>query len=234
MFATLITKTENFSELNPLIKKMMLINPITNTDNLITNTANFLFYENHINQDVLNQILTLSENPSFTKKIDYSKCQKSPKVVKHLGGRKIDLGLECDTNVNNIKNNNSISWDENLYKMLDILSQANVTLYKMNWLDSSVNYKSELFWPKRSLKISFINKVLAFLDKSNFTFTKANLDMTQTKLIPAGYLLSEIINKNFISKVHILGTKDFYLGNPFNFYNFVNYEILNLKFGEFK
>ena len=235
MFASLLTKTPLFPKINPFIKKILLMNPITNSDTLITNTANFLFYENLINQEVLTQIMHLSEAPSKSKKINLSKCQNSPKIVKHVkGGRKVDLGLDCETTTSTIESETSKFWDGNMYKMIDILSLADVTLYQMNWLDKSIIYESGLFWPKRSLKISFINKVCAFLTESKFTFLKANFDDKKTEMIPSNFYLSEIINENLIPKVHILGTKDFYLGNPFNFYNFVNYEILNLKFGENK
>ena len=133
-----------------------------------------------------------------------------------------------------IQKTDSAYWDSNIYKMIDILQKANVNLYKMSWLDNSVIYESDLFWPRRSLKTSFINKVTSFLSKAKFGFKKANFDDQKTELIPSGYSLSEIINSNYVFKVHIIGTKDFYFGNPFNFYNFVNYEILNLKYGQNK
>ena len=200
MFATLLTQTDLFPKINPLIKKMLLMNPITNSNTLISNTANFLFYENHINQDILTQIMNLSEEPSKSKKIDLSHCENSSKIVKHVkGGRKIDLGLECKANIKSLKTEDSKFWDGNMYKMIDILSQADVPLYQMNWLDKSVIYESGLFWPKRSLKISFINKVSAFLEKSKFIFSKANLDDRKTELIPSGFFLSEII----LSLIHI-------------------------------
>jgi hypothetical protein len=210
----------------------MLINPITNSDTLITNTANFLFYSNLIDEEALNSIMSLSSSPNTQRKMNYSECENASKIVKHVKiGRGKDVSKPCTPKETFIKTETTF-WDDNFYRVIDILQQAKVNLFQMTWLDNSVIYESGLFWPKRSLKTSFINKVNSFLSKAKFGFKKANFDDRKTELIPSGYLLSEIINSNYISKVHIFGTKEFYFGNPFNFYNFVNYEILNLKFGD--
>ena len=210
----------------------MLLNPITNSDTLITNTANYLFYSNLIDEEVLNSVLNYSTTPNTQHKPDYSECQNSSKIIKHVKiGRGKDMSETC-TPKKTTYTNNTKYWDQNVYKVIDILEQAKVNLFQMTWLDNSVIYESGLFWPKRSLKTSFLNKVTSFLSHAMFNFKKANFDDRKTELIPSGYSLSEIINSNYISKIHILGTKDFYFGNPFNFYNFVNYEILNLKFGQ--
>lgn len=232
LFATLMQNSKDFPRLEPYLHKLLLVNPVTNTDTLIKNTANFLFYENLISQEILNQILDLSESPEQSYKYDFSKCQNSAKIIKHVNGKdRVNINTMCMKN-KIPKEDDTKYWDRNLKKTLDILSAAKVNIFKMDWLGNSMEYQANLFWPQRSLKVAFINKVISFLSKSNFTFRKATIERDDTELFPSNYLLSNIVNRNHVSKVHMLVTKNFYLSNPFNFYNFVNYEILNVKFGE--
>lgn len=232
-----MASSAHFPELSPFLRKFFLVNPVTNSDTLITNSGHFLFYSNLINQATLDSILRISENSSMEPSRAFPECQSSFKVVKHVkGGRDVDVSKKCEFAIQKetkeVKSDEEKFWDEKMYKTIEILAQAGVPLYKMTWVKETVIFEPGLLWPKRSLKISFINKVINFLDKAKFSFKKANFDHKQTQLIPEKYLLSEFVNSANFPKTHILGTKEFYFGNPFIFYNFVNYEILDVNFGK--
>lgn len=236
VFATLMSSSRYYPDLSPLLRKFFLVNPITNSDTLITNTAHFLFYSNLVTQATLDSILSISDSPSADVFEHSPRCASAPKVVKHVkGARHVNVARQCSLarrkHAADAAPSEQRFWDQKMYKAIDILVRAGVSLYQMTWLRNTVTFEPGLLWPKRSLKISFINKVISFLDHAKFSFKKANFDHQQTQLIPEGYLLSEFVNAKDTPKTHILGTKEFFFGNPFIFYNFVNYEILDVKFG---
>ena len=209
----------------------MSINPVTNTDTMITNVGNFLYYQNHINIDVFKQILKLAENPILIKKDNPVECQEM-KMVKHMNrNHKVEQSGKCKRNLKSREVlKDSSFWDKQIYEMLRILTEKGINIYNLVVNGKSVKYQSGLLWPKRSIKVSFLNRVLNFLDSSKFKFRKANFENQETEFLPKNFVLSNNIYRGGIQKIHIIATDDFYLGSPFNFYNFINYEMLNPKF----
>ena len=121
------------------------------------------------------------------------------------------------------------SWDSEIKGMLSYLESQNIAMFESK---SGISYISELFWPKRSVRVSFINIILKFLKNSGFKYNKPSLELENTSLVPVGFNLNDLFNLYKIRKIHVVATENFVLSNPFGFYNFVNNQMLNPHYGE--
>lgn len=218
-----MVKMDNWDSLSKYVHKMMFISPITNSNTLIKNIGNFFFYEDFISRSVLKEIQDLQNVMKDTK--NKAPICKNEKIIKHtLRGKMVRENMQCSE----FEEDSFI--DSNFHKMIKILESNNIDIFNLKINQKSQIYPCSFFWPQRSIKVSFLNKIFNFLGFENKKFEKISYDNEITKLIPVDYYLNDVLNSLEIPKIHIFITEDFNFSNPFNFYNFVNYEIFNIKF----